>query len=195
MGGPMKDKLFILGRIIGLLIFVLAFSLLGIASGRPIMILAYAGFFIFVMGIIFLFIRHNQRHYEVISEGSQTIRKIIGIVMILVALAIPAVAISTMQLFAMGSVITGFGLVALVLGITILMVAAGMLGVYLINRQGNGLVHKIIGYIIIIIISAIPALLVIPTDKTTTGIGSVYYLAVLVSILSWWGFNLFLNKE
>lgn len=191
----MKDTLFVVGKIIGLLIFILAFSLMGIVSGRPIMILAYAGFFVVVMGVIFLFVRKNQRHFEIISQRSRTISKIIGIIMLLAAIAIPALAISNMQLFELNLEKLGLGVIALVVTITIALIAGVILGVYLINKKGSTKPNKIIGYLIIIILSAVPALLVIPHDKTTTGIGSVYYVAVLVAVLSWWGLSLYLNKE
>lgn len=191
----MKDTLFVVGKIIGLLIFILAFSLMGVVSGKPIMILAYAGFFVVVMGIIFLFVRKNQRHFEIISQRNQTISKVIGIVMLLAAIAIPALAISNMQLFELNLEKITIGFIALIVVITIVLMAGVILGVNLINKNGSTKLNKILGYAIIIILSAVPALLVIPHDKTTTGIGSVYYLAVLVAVLSWWGLSLYLNKE
>jgi hypothetical protein len=191
----MKDKWFVLGRIIALLVFILAFSLMGIASGKPIMILAYAGFFIVVMLVIFLFVKKNQRHFEIISEKSRAMSRIIGIVMILAAIALPVFAVANLQLFELGMEGVGLVTLALVLLITLVLIAAVVLAVSLINKAGSTKVNRIIGYLIIIIASAIPALLVIPTDRTTTGIGSVYYVAMLVAVLSWWGLSLYSNKE
>lgn len=191
----MKNTLFILGKIISLLVFILAFSLMGFASGKPIMILAYAGFFAVVMFFIFLFVRKNQRHFEIISQRNKTIAKIIGIVMILLALAIPALAITNMQLFELGLDHLTISLIALVVGITAALIAGVVFGVWMINKKDSGLLHKVIGYAVIVIASAVPALLVIPHDRTNTGIGSVYYVAILVAVLAWWGFSLFLDKE
>lgn len=191
----MKDKIFILGKIVGLLIFILAFSMMGIASGKPIMILGYAGFFVVVMFLIFLFVRKNQRHFEIMGGGNKTIRKIIGIVMILVAVALPVFSVTNMQLFELNVQTTLFMIILIVLAITLALIAAVIFAVFLINRAGSSLIHKIIGYVIVIIASAVPALLVIPHDKTTTGIGSVYYVAMLVAVLCWWGLSLFFNKE
>jgi hypothetical protein len=191
----MKDKWFVLGRIIALLVFILAFSLMGIASGKPIMILAYAGFFIVVMLVIFLFVKKNQRHFEIISEKSRAMSRIIGIVMILAAIALPVFAVANLQLFELGMESIGLVTLALVLIITLVLIAAVILAVSLINKAGGTKVNRIIGYLIVIIASAVPALLVIPTDKTTTGIGSVYYVAMLVAVLSWWGLSLYSNKE
>jgi hypothetical protein len=191
----MKDKLFVLGKFIGVLIFILAFSMMGLASGKPIMVLAYAGFFIAVMLVIFQFVKKHQRHFEITSERSRIIPKIVGIVMLLSAIALPVLSVGNLQLFDMGAKGIGLVTLAVVLVITVALIAGGVLGVSLINRSGSSKLHRILGYLIIILASAVPALLIIPYDKTTTGIGSVYYIAILVAVLSWWGINLYLNKE
>jgi membrane-associated HD superfamily phosphohydrolase len=191
----MKDKLFVIGKFIGLVIFILAFSLMGLASGKPIMVLAYAGFFIIVMAIIFMFVKKSQRHFEIISEQNPKLRKILGIAMLLVAIILPVLAIMNMQLFELGVSTIGFGILAITLVATIVLIAGGVLAVSLINNIANSKPKKILGYILLVVLSSVPALLVIPNDRTTTGIGSVYYLAVMVAVLSWWGFNLYSNKE
>lgn len=191
----MKDKLFILGKIVGLLVFIFAFSLMGIASGKPIMILAYAGFFIVVMFLIFLFVKRNQRHFEIISQGNRTLSRIIGIVMVLIAVAIPVLAITNLQFVELGLTAINFAVVVIIIAITLALIAGGVFAVYLMNRAGSTKLHKILGYLIVIILSAVPALLVIPHDRTTTGIGSIYYVTMFVAILSWWGLSLYLNKD
>jgi hypothetical protein len=191
----MKDKLFLLGKIISVLIFIVAFSMMGLASGKPIMVLAYAGFFVVVMFIIFQFVRKHQRHFEIVTEKSSVLPKIIGIVMLLAAIAIPVLSVANLALFDMGGKAISIMSLVIVLFITVLLIAAGVFAVSLINRIGSTKIHKILGYLILIIASAVPALLVIPYDKTTTGIGSIYYIAILTAVLSWWGFNLYLNKE
>lgn len=191
----MKDKLFIIGKFIGLIVFILAFSMMGLASGKPIMILAYAGFFVVVMAVIFMFVKRNQRHFEVVSPKNQKIRKILGIVLVIAAAILPLLAVMNMRLFELGVETISITILAIVLLATIVLIAGGVFAVSLINNADNNKQKKILGYIVLIILSAIPALLVIKNDRTTTGIGSAYYLAVLVSVLSWWGFNLYSNKE
>jgi hypothetical protein len=195
VGGPLKKSLFNLGRIIGALIFIMVLSLSGIVSGKPIMILAYAGFFLLVMFAIFLFVRKNQRHFEIISQRNKLMSKIIGTLMVLIAIAIPALAITNMQLFELGSATIGLKVILAVVALTITLLISGVVGVYLINRSGSKLWHKILGYLIIIGASSVPALMVIPYDRTTTGIGSVYFVVIMVAILSWWGLSLYLYKD
>ncbi len=332
----MKDTMFILGRVLGVIIFILVLSLLGLVSGNPLMILGYAAFFLVIMFLIFLFVRKSQRHFEVVSRSNQGLKKIIGIIIVLIALLIPLLVyqsphfgrigeirakqadldkstesvnlrfqdmnqptvkemqtlsentrafgnnlndlVSSVQNYRLEAPLFNFtgksgragmdkllttlaavnepfadtvtlldsladdsdstktvitaaqnqlltdkitklqethlkpitgaasatasklsGSVFLNCVISLLLwlalIAAGVFGVYLINRQGYGLLQKIVGYVIIIIASAVPALLVVPHDKTTTGIGSVYYVVVAVAVLSWWGLTLYLNKD
>jgi hypothetical protein len=191
----MKDKLFVIGKLASVIVLILVFSLMGLASGRPIMVLVFGGFFTAVMLGIFLLIKNHQRHFEIVSEQSTILPKIIGIIMLLAAIALPVMSIGSLQLFDAGSKGIGMATYAVVLVITLVVLAAGILGVYLINRPVSTKLHKALGYLIIILASAVPALMIIPYDKTTSGIGSVYYIAIMVTALSWWGISLYLNKE
>ena len=191
----MQDKLFILGKIISLIIFILAFSLMGLASGKPIMVLAYAGFFAVVVFVIFLFVKKSQRHFEIISQQSPIMRKILGIVLLPIAILLPVLSVSSFQLFELTMEKISIGIYALIVLITLVLIGAGIFAVSLINRTSGNKVMKILGYLILVVISAVPALMVMPYDKTTVGIGSVYYVAILVAVLGWWGINLYLNKE
>jgi uncharacterized protein YoxC len=350
----MKDKMFALGKIISLIVFLFVLSMMGMASGKPIMVLAYAGFFVVVMLIVFFFVKKHQRHFEIVGSANPKIGKITGIALIILAVLIPLI-VYQMQVFSRVSdtndavkkvvkstaaftddvnrvnalsndvlakatlldtlsgdpklveslsknykligtdlaslksmvdanakndkkvfdsseksrsyylqlgktlaeadsvlpdiqdpldsisvfikdkstdvsgfqsqmqvvknSITGYpekvdkavsekikgiaSKLSLLLVFNLLLVsllwaaliAACVFGVYLINHRGNKLLNKVLGYLIIIIASAVPALMVIPYDRTTTGIGSIYWIAVLVAVLAWSGFNLFLNKE
>ncbi len=191
----MKDKLFIIGKVIGLIVFILALSLMGMASGKPIMVLAFAGFFAIVMFFFFQFVKRNQRHFEIISQSNPKVMKALGIVIMLVAIATPVLTIANMSIIDFGVTKVGNGILAMIIAITIALIAGGIYAAYLINKAGSTKISRILGYVIVIVLSAVPALLVIPYDRTTTGIGSVYYVATLVAILSWWGFSLYLNKD
>jgi uncharacterized membrane protein len=114
---------------------------------------------------------------------------------LIIAIASPVLVISNMQVIDLGIKSVGFSTIALVLLFTLVFIAGGILGVSFINRTSSKLLNKILGYVIIVIISALPALVVIPHDRTTTGIGTIYYLAIFVAIVSWWGVSLYLNKD
>ena len=135
----MKDKLFVIGKVIGLIVFILALSLMGIASGKPVMILAYAGFFVVVMFLIFLYVRKNQRHFEIISQANPKVMKVLGILLLLLAIAMPSVIMSNMQIIDTGNAKIGFGFIAAILAITIALIISGVLGVYLLNRKDTNI--------------------------------------------------------
>ena len=191
----MKDKLFIIGKIISFIVFIFALSSMGFASGKPVMMLAYAAFILVVMFIMFLIVKRNQRHFEIINQVNPVIMKILGSILMIIAIASPVLVISNMQIIDLGMTKVGFGAIASILLITLVFIAGGGLGVKLINKSASKVINKVLGYIIIVIISALPALMVMPHDKTTTGIGTIYYLAIFVAIVSWWGVSLFLNNE
>lgn len=191
----MKDKMFVIGKVIGIIVFILALSMMGMASGKPIMVLGYAGFFVAVMFLIFLFVRKNQRHFEIISQTNPKLLKIVGGVILLIAIAFPVIIIMNIQIFDMSAIKISLGFITLLVAITIALIACGVFAVNMINREKATKISRALGYLIIIVLSAVPALLVMPYDRTTTGIGSVYYITLLVSVLSWWGITLYLNKD
>lgn len=191
----MKDKMFIIGKLLAAFIFMVVLSLMGMGTGKPIMILAYAGFFIVVMFVIFQMVRRNQRHFEVVNKQNNAVSKYLGIVLTLAGIIAPALAITKVTVFDLGTIKVGFGLFSVTLAITIGLIAGMTFAVYLINKAMGDPVKRALGYLIIIVLSAVPALCVMPFDRTTTGIGSIYYLAFIVTIISWWGISLYLNKE
>ena len=60
----MSDLGYKIKQILSLIVFVAVLSLLGMISGRPIMILAYGVFFLVVVAIMFYLTNKRQRHFE-----------------------------------------------------------------------------------------------------------------------------------
>jgi hypothetical protein len=54
---------------------------------------------------------------------------------------------------------------------------------------------RALGYLIIIVASLIPGILMSRFDKNTSTIGSIYYVALAVLIMSYNGINLLTPKE
>ena len=82
-----------------------------------------------------------------------------------------------------------------VFGIIVLFMGLLYVAVKLINKAEATVMHRTIGYILIIIASIIPGAIVAGLDRSTTGIGSTYYLALTIVILSWNGWGLISNQE
>jgi len=191
----MSDLWFKIKQIITLIVFIAVLSLLGMISGNPTMIVAYGVFFLVVVAIMFYLTRRRQRHFEKVKESSQLFRKIFGVLLMILALITPPVIILRTNLVTLPETIeTGTDL-GIVCGVTVLFIVLTLLAVYFINYRGRQVSNRVIGYILYLIAAIVPGLLMSRVEKTTIGIGSVYYVALIVLILSYSGYGLLSNKE
>ncbi len=191
----MSDTMFKIKQIVSLIIFIGALSLMGMITQQPIMILAYGVFFLAVVAVMYFLIRKRQRHFEVSKDSSPLFRRIVGIVFMALALVLPAlIAVRSSVINLPASLSLGAAL-ASVLGVTVLFIALILAAVYFINFKGTELTKRIIGYVLFILGAAVPGILMSRIDGTTTGIGSVYYVALAVLILAYNGFGFIVNKE
>ena len=180
----MSDLWFKIKQIITLVVFILALSLLGMISGQPVMIAGYGVFFLVVVAIMFYLTRRRQRHFEKEKESSDIFRMILGIILLVLALITPPIIILRTNLITLPDTIKSGAALAIVAGITILFIALTLLAVYFINNRGKQVSNRVIGYILYVIAAIVPGFLMSRVDKTTLGVGSVYYVALLVLILS-----------
>lgn len=191
----MHDTLFKIKQIAGLVFFIAVLSTMGMITGRPIMMLAYAAFFLVMSGVVYLTLRNNQRHFEVKQRSNKTLRQIVAAILMLLAIVAPlflALRSSIINLPADMSLST---VIPMMLGLSILFIVMVLATVILINRKGNTLANRAIGYLVFVVASIIPGLLMSTVDSTTMGIGSVYYVAMAVLILAYNAFGLFFNQE
>ncbi|HNW23899.1 MAG: hypothetical protein KA963_04055 [Candidatus Cloacimonas sp.] len=191
----MSDLWFKIKQIITLVVFILALSLLGMISGQPVMIAGYGVFFLVVVAIMFYLTRRRQRHFEKEKESSDIFRMILGIILLVLALITPPIIILRTNLITLPDTIKSGAALAIVAGITILFIALTLLAVYFINNRGKQVSNRVIGYILYVIAAIVPGFLMSRVDKTTLGVGSVYYVALLVLILSYSGYGLITNRE
>ncbi len=76
------------------------------------------------------------------------------------------------------------------------LIALAVFAISMINKsRGNNVLMVLLGYFILIIISAIPALGIIQYDSSYNALGTAYYSAILISIFAWWGISLYSKKE
>ena len=191
----MSDLWFKIKQIITLIVFIAVLSLLGMISGNPTMIVAYGVFFLVVVAIMFYLTRRRQRHFEKVKESSQLFRKIFGILLMILALITPPVIILRTNLVTLPATIEAGTALGIVCGVTVLFIVLTLLAVYFINYRGRQVSNRVIGYILYLIAAIVPGLLMSRVEKTTIGIGSVYYVALIVLILSYSGYGLLSNKE
>lgn len=192
----MSDTMFKIRQIISLVVFIGALSLMGMITERPIMIAAYGAVFIAVTVLMYFIINRRQRHFEITQTDSTLLYRIIGIVLGICALGLPLLIVfrsSVIKLPAELSAGTAAGIVG---GVTVAFIALMVLAVHLINTKGKKMVMRSIGFILIVIASAIPGLLMSKVDRTTSGIGSVYYVAMAVLILAYNSYSmLFMRRD
>ncbi|HPN40995.1 MAG TPA: hypothetical protein PKX36_05680 [Candidatus Cloacimonadota bacterium] len=189
----MRDTWFNIKQIAALVVFIIAFSLMGMMTGRPIMVLLYAVVLAIATGITYLIIRKRQRHSEISLQENRLPKLIIGIILCVLAIATPLYLISKTSLINIPGNITIMVILA-ILGVTLLFIALFALAVYLINHKGDELPMRVIGYVVIVVTALIPGLLMSMYDKTASTIGAVYYVALAVLILAYNGINMVLRR-
>ncbi len=191
----MSDTLFKIKQIVSLVLFIAIISLMGMITSRPIMILAYAGFFIVVIAIMYYMMLKRQRHFELVQSSSKLTNRIIGGVLVALALAAPSLVAfrtSVIKLPAELSFGAAFGMVA---GVSVLFLALVFGAIYFINKAGKDLPKRIIGYVLFVIAAIIPGVLMSRVDSSTSGIGSVYYVAMAVLILAFNGYGYLTHQD
>ncbi|MDY0151411.1 MAG: hypothetical protein RBS43_03980 [Candidatus Cloacimonas sp.] len=185
----MSDTLFKIRQIVSLIVFIGALSLMGMVTKQPLMILAYAAFFMAVMAIMYFSMRKHQRHNEITQTNNSLMRKIVGFVLFALAVVAPLLIALRTNVINLPVDLSLGAAIGIVGGVTVLFIALILVAVYMINVKGNELSQRIIGYVAIIVAAAIPGLLMSRVDGTTTGIGSVYYVAMAVLILAFNGYG------
>lgn len=191
----MHDTLFKIKQIAGLVFFIAILSTMGMITGRPVMMLAYAVFFLVMSLVVYLTLRNNQRHFEVTRSSNTIFRKVLAAVLMLLAIVAPLFIALRSNVINLPDEMSIGLVVPMMLGLSVLFIAMVLATVVLINRKGNTFANRAIGYIVFIVASMIPGLLTSKVDSTTMGIGSVYYVAMAVLILAYNAFGLFFNQE
>ncbi|MCD4796961.1 MAG: hypothetical protein K8R49_07340 [Candidatus Cloacimonetes bacterium] len=169
-------------------VLLLAFAALGLSSDDPVFgFFFYLVFFVIVFGLVYLYIKKHQKRKAINPQTLTKIHKIIAIFIMLVALFSPLIALRKIML----PFLPNF----LILIVTAILIAAGAFAISMINST-----KKILGYILLIIISIIPALFAISYldiyfPNTYNALGTAYWATVSVAIFSWWGFSLYFKKE
>jgi len=152
----MFDTIFKIKQIASLVVFVLVLSLMGMITGRPIMMLAYAAFFLAMSVVIYLTLRKKQRHFEVVQSQNRTIRVILAAVLMILAIIAPMLIALRSSVINLPAEMTVSTVVMLMLGLSILFIILSLLPVYLINRKDSTVMHRTIGYVVFIIAAMIP---------------------------------------
>jgi len=176
--------------IIGWIVLLLAFASLGLSSDDPTFgFFFYLVFFVATFALVYLYIKKHQRKTEIDPKKIALVYKISGIVLLLVALFSPIMALKKIGLPILPNI--------LIFLATLILIGLSVFAIKLIN---DGKQKKILGYVLLILISAIPAVFAVTFlstyfDNAYNALGTSYWAIVSVAVFSWWGFTLYLKKD
>jgi len=176
--------------IIGWIVLLLAFASLGLSSDDPTFgFFFYLVFFVATFALVYLYIKKHQRKTEIDPKKIALVYKISGIVLLLVALFSPIMALKKIGLPILPNI--------LIFLATLILIGLSVFAIKLIN---DGKQKKILGYVLLILISAIPAVFAVTFLSTYfanayNALGTSYWAIVSVAVFSWWGFTLYLKKD
>ncbi len=176
--------------IIGWIILLLAFAALGLSSDDPTFgFFFYLAFFTAVFALVYLYIKKHQKRTENVPKYLALIHKISGIVLLLVAVFSPIIALKKIGLPLLSNI--------LIIVATLVLIGLGALAITLINGIQ---IKKILGYLLLIVVAAIPAVFAITFlsayfPNAYNALGTSYWAVVSVSVFAWWGFSLYSKKD
>lgn len=175
--------------VLGWLILLAAFASIGFTTDDPTFgVPFYLVFFVVAFLLVYLYLKTHQKRHQVNAKTIDTLHKITGIVLLLIAVLSPTMIFRSANFPVMTYVIVSL--------ITLVLIGVGALAATMINSEKeNNLVSKILGYLLLIIISTVPALVMMTYDSSYNALGMAYYASVLVAIFSWWGFSLYSRKD
>lgn len=176
--------------IIGWVALLLVFASLGLFSDNPTFgFFFYLAFFTATFALVYLYIKKHHRKTEVDPKKIILVHKISGIVLLLAGLFSPIIALKTIGLPIMSNI--------LILLATAVLIGLSVVAITLINDEKY---KKILGYVLLILIAAVPAIFAITFLSTYfpnayNALGTSYWAIVAVSVFAWWGFSLYFKKD
>ncbi len=177
-------------NILGWIVLLLAFAALGLnADDKLFGFFLYLIIFAIIFGLVYWYIKKHHRRTEIDPKKMILLHKILGIILLLVAVFSPAIALGKIHLPFLPNL--------LIFIVTVVLIAASAFAITMINSERT---KKILGYIILVILSAVPAFFAITYldqffPNTYNALGTAYWAVVSVAIFSWWGFSLYSKKE
>lgn len=177
----MKQTLKNILKVLTWVILLAAFASLGFGTDNPgLMVPLYFIFFLVVFTLVFLYTKYKHRRTTVSTKRTEIIKKILGIVLVIAAVLTPF-------LFFRGIGFTT-GIYLMLTGVTIVIIALAILAVRLINKKH--FLQTLIGYILLIILCSMPAILMMQYDRSYHALGLAYYAALVLSVLAWSGIEI-----
>ncbi|MBN1327742.1 MAG: hypothetical protein JW996_07315 [Candidatus Cloacimonetes bacterium] len=180
--------------IIGWIILLAAFGSLGFTSDNPAVgVPVFTAFFLVVFGLVYFYVKTHQGKHETNVQAVNLITKLFGIILFLLALFSPIIALRKINLPFVYNLILFIA--------TAILIVLGIFAVSLINNEkSKGFTSKLLGYLLLIIISGIPAFvatqfLMLYFANAYNALGTAYWAILSVATFSWWGLFLYFKKD
>lgn len=178
----MKKVFRIIKEVIMWLAILFAFTAIGFSSETPKQTaLIWAIIAIVIFGCGFLFAKYSKRKEET-TKTHLIIKKIVGIVLLVFGLVLPALILTNFPL----------GIRALIVVFAIVLIALGIIAVRLINK---GSYFTLIGYLLLVILAFLPALAMSKYDMSYDALGTTYYITIALACFAWSGIHMFSVKK
>ncbi|MCF7858259.1 MAG: hypothetical protein K9N07_02890 [Candidatus Cloacimonetes bacterium] len=177
-------------NILGWVILLLAFGALGLSTDDPTFgFFFYLAFFSVIFALVYIYIKKHHRKIDVDAKKVTLIHKISGVILLSVGLFSPLIAMKKIGL--------PFGPNLVIFIATIILIGLGVFSVNLINKTK---ITKVLGYLLLITLAAVPAIFAVTFlsdyfPNAYNALGTSYWAIVSVSIFAWWGFTLFFKRD
>ncbi|MDN5353321.1 MAG: hypothetical protein PWQ09_77 [Candidatus Cloacimonadota bacterium] len=192
----MKKFFKTLVNVISWVLLLAAFSSMGFSSDDPAVgVPVFGVFFILVFLLVYLYTRNHQKHHEPNLKSVALVHRIFGIILIILGI------LSPLAIFNQANFPTSTNILILV--IAAVLMALGALAVIIINNSlGKNSFATFLGYLLLIVLSAIPAFIVSQNDKIIevfpdlySALGMTYWATLAIAVFGWWGFSLLSSQN
>ena len=179
--------------VIGWLVLLLAFSSIGFATSKPAQgVPLYMLFFLLVFAGVYYYVSKQKHDQKKVAEKNSIFPRIIGGVILVISLLMPWFVFSKINLTASTYII--------IIALTAVMIFLALLAIRIINRAGDNMILRLAGYLILVALSAIPAIAAIYFflpyfNRPYDALGTTYWCTVAIAVFAWWGFSLVGKKS
>lgn len=189
----MKKVLNTAVTVISWLVLLFVFSSIGFATSNPVAgVPLYMLFFIVVFAGVYFYVSRQKHTQENVVSKNVIVPRIIGGVILLAAVLMPWFVYAEINL--------NPSVYFIITAINIVMIAIAFFTIRFMNKNAGNMAVKILGYLILIALSAVPALAALNFfieffNRTYDALGTAYWCFLGVAVLSWWGFSLLGKKK
>ncbi len=182
-------------NVIGWLVLLFCFAAIGFGTANPkLMVPVYFVVFAVIFGLVLLYVKNHKTLAQENPVRALIYRRVLGGILLLISILAPRKVISMIDTEYFAGTFDLMGIL-FIIGAAVV-IAAGAFAVKMINKMYEGnLVSGIIGYLIVIALSTVPALVMVNFDTSYESLGLAYYTAIIMAGVSWWGLSIIFKDE